>query len=253
MSYTSAGAIKRNDTNLVFGSGLSGVGKVENGGKNKMRWNLMIHWQEASELVTEHSEDFMPSTFLQKTQANEMLYTMHCLNAKATLTFQIDPKGHFFLNDIHWQKTTQRKKPEGLENLDLQTKKAIRFFFFMFRYEYESGKYIHNLYLSEKGLMLSCDILNEEGEKAFRKLYEMQFIIHSMLRIGEHTDMPSSLMNTDFEISIYSKCILDPFVEQMIREEDDTLPSYKELVGLFSSGYFIEDEEDEEDEEYYIY
>jgi hypothetical protein len=252
LCYTSAVVVKTNIINQAFGSALNGTGKAENGGKNKMRWNLIIHWQEASELVTEHSEDFMPSTFLQKTQANEMVYTMHCLNAKATLTFQIDSKGQFFLNDIHWQKTTQRKKPEGLENIDLETKKAIRFFFFMFRYEYESGKYVHNLYLSEKGLMISCDILNEEGEKAFRKLYEMQFIIHSMLRIGEHTDIP------DFELSINSKCILDPFVEEMIREEDDTLPSYEELFGLFSSGYFIEDEEeedeeDEEDEQYYIY
>lgn len=219
-----------------------------------MRTNVNIRWHTALDRILEgrletiEDSDSIPINLFQKTQANEMVYTMHCLNAKAFLTFQIGSKGELYLNSVNWQKTTQRKKPEGLENIDLETKKALLFFYFLFMYDAESTRYMHYFSLSEEGVSIECQMLNEEGEKAFRKLYEMQFIIHSKLHIKEHTDMPSSLKNTDFEISIYSKCLLDPFVEEIIME-DDTLPSHSELYKLYSSESITEDEEDEEDEE----
>ena len=220
-----------------------------------MRTNVRIAWHRAldrtllgttEDLETTEDSDSIPSHLFQKTQANEMVYTMHCLNAKAFLTFRIGSKGELYLNSVNWQKTTQRKKPEGLENIDLETKKALLFFYFLFMYDAETTRYMHYFDLSEQGVSIECQMLNEEGEKAFRKLYEMQFIIHSKLDIKEDANMSSPLKNTDFEISIYSKCILDPFVKEIVKErimEDYTLPSHLKLYELYSSECITEDEE----------
>jgi hypothetical protein len=229
----------------------------------------MLHWREWYPHIEYISNPIFHKTnpIFHKTQANEMFYTMDFLDAKATLTFQIVSKKQLCLNDIHWQKTTQRKKPEGLTNIDLETKKAIYFsnsffnyiadrltkidletkkaiYFFnsFFNYIADSDTYTIHFYFSEAGFKIKCDGLNEQGHNAFMKLYQMNVIIHSKLHI-EHDmymgDMEYSKINNTF---INSKCVLNPFAKEVIRE-DDSLPSEEELYKQFSFVDLLEREE----------
>lgn len=192
-----------------------------------MRTNVMLHWN----LEENKPEDLILSPNVRKIDST-IVYTIYFFTSKVLFTFVILPDGRLSLNNLYWGEKVMRNRPSGLANLDLETKKAICFFDSFFNYIAESDTYTIHFYFSEAGLKIDCEGLNEEGLKAFMKLYEMKLIIHSKLEI-EH----------DHDMFVNSKCILNPFAKDVIRE-DDSLPFYQELYRQFSFEDLIEDEND---------
>jgi len=164
----------------------------------------------------------------------EISHTLNLLASKAILTFHNDSNEELVFQDIQWQRYTEHKKPEGLENIDIETRKAIHFFSHYFKNNNNgSVKHMFLFSFSKDGLNISCRFLNDYGINAFIKLYNMNFILHSWLSVKCDKEYIVADTMDDRRQIITLGCTIDPFVDAIIRE-DDSLLSEKYLYGLFS-------------------